>query len=87
MKRVILGLGIPADEAQTYHYSSYLFLLDCTKCTYMSICLLPNLKHQIDFIKVLELIKDDRQMKNGCLYLQINFEVVVFDVRPGVFCG
>ena len=44
----------------------------------------PNLKPQIDFIKLLEPIKDDKWRKNSCLYLQINFVVGVFDDRSWI---
>ena len=47
---------------------------------------LPNLKPQFDLINVLEPIKDDRYMKNGCLYLQTNFNAAVFDDRSGLLC-
>ena len=38
---------------------------------------------QFDFIKVLDFLKDNRQMEYDCLCLQIEFDAANFDDRSG----
>ena len=45
---------------------------------------LLNFNPQFDFIKVLDSLKDDRQMKNYYLPLQIDLDVANIDDRSGI---